>query len=60
MGGFSLDKAENVGIEGIAYYDGQFKAEVPEQKAYSLFPFHYKNNQRSLFLSSPALYFTVH
>ena len=29
-GGFSLGKVENVGIEGIAYYDGQFKTGIPE------------------------------
>ena len=28
--GFRLGKVENVGIEGIAYYDGQFKTGIPE------------------------------
>ena len=41
---------ENIDIEGIAYYDGQFKTGILVQKAYSLFPFHHKN-QRLLFLS---------
>ena len=29
-GGFRLGKVENAGIEGIAYYDGQFKTGIPE------------------------------
>ena len=37
---------ENVGIEGIAYYDGQFKTGIPE----GLLTFHYKKDQISLFL----------
>ena len=28
--GFRLGKMEYVGVEGIAYYDGQFKTEIPE------------------------------
>ena len=28
--GFRLGKVENAGIEGIAYYDGQFKTGIPE------------------------------
>ena len=47
---------ENVGIEGIGFDTdilhfammGSLKQEY--QKAYSLFPFHYKKDQRSLFL----------
>ena len=30
MGGFRLGKVENVGVEGTAYYDGQFKTGIPE------------------------------
>ena len=50
----------NVDIEGIAYYDGQFKAGIPE--GLLTFPFYpnHKKDQRSLFLSSPALYCAVH
>ena len=29
-GGFRLGKVENVGIEGIAYYNGQFKTGILE------------------------------
>ena len=47
-GGFRLGKVENVGIEGIAYYDGQFKTGIPE--GLLTFPFHYKKDQISLFL----------
>ena len=28
--GFRLGKVESVGVEGIAYYDGQFKTRIPE------------------------------
>ena len=45
-GGFRLGKVENVGIEGIAYCDGQFTAGIPE----GLLTFHYKKDQISLFL----------
>ena len=34
---FRLGKVENVGIEGIAYYDGQFKTGIPED--FITFPF---------------------
>ena len=40
---------ENIGIKGIVYFDGQFKTGIPE-RLHSLFPFHSKKDQRSLFL----------
>ena len=36
-GGFRLGKVENVGIESLAYYDEQFKTEIP--KGLLTFPF---------------------
>ena len=46
MGGFRLGKVENVGIEGISYYDRQFKTGIPE----GLLTFRYKKDQISLIL----------
>ena len=43
---------ENVGIDGVAYYDGMMGSlKQKYQKAYSLFPFHYKKDQTSQLVS---------
>ena len=45
--GFRLGKVEIVGIEGIAYYDGQFKTGIPE--GVLTFPFSLQKKSNIIF-----------
>ena len=59
-GGFMLGKVENVGIEGIAYYDGQIKKGIPEGLLTFPFPLQKRSNftfSRKYFLPLLLAYF---